>query len=270
MLNSKSQLIKTRLGFICFLPWVFFGTFFVAGSLAQVPGGGAKPKPVPPTGPLLNPAPKFSEWVITFSYPQDRPSLKTGAPSPELPPLAPSLPRKILTTKTGDVVHEQTQDVSGKVFEKWQDGPKNYIKPPGQTTWGVLWHRGANNNTSDPNFPLPENGFRGLDWINATAYAGTIKTEAGAALVFLGLGADYVDLSDPKSAKDKLANESTVAYIDFQTRLPSSVKEDDVIRTYTFTTPPSAMQKLPADLTNEIKKGNESRAKLLAAPKQEF
>ena len=244
---------------------IAFGTAFSV--LAQAPH--RAPRPVPPVGPLLNPPPNFSEWVTTFSYPQDRPDPKTGVPPSGLPPLSTTLTRKVITTKTGNIVHEETQDVAGRKSDRWQNGQTIFIKTVGQSAWGVLGQRaGKNNFANDPNLPLPASGFRDLDWISADAYAGSLKTDSGVFLVFIPPGSGTVDLTNPKAALAQLPTLFMVALIDYKTRLPVSVQGNGITRSYNFTAPPVSMQTLPPDLANQIKADQARVAKLFAVPSQ--
>lgn len=232
---------------------------------AQQPSPASKPKPPPPSGPLLAPAPDFSEWQIAFAYPQDK---KDKQKTPVPTPLNPELPRTILVTKTQKVIHEQIALVSGKTMSKWQLGQDFYLKPPGQSYWGFYNSTYFKNNpTSDATYmPVPENGFRDLDWVSGETYAGTIQSAAGAYLVFVPENARTIDVSNAKA----LQAATKIVYVNAQTRLPGTVRLGDVVRTYTFRPPPAAPQSLPADLAAEKKKSDEINARFKAAPAKEY
>jgi len=238
----------------------------ICAQAQQIP---VKQRPVPPDGPLLNSAPDHSQWVTTYIYPQDQPK---GDDAAQLPALPPTSPRKILTTKTGNIIHEETVDVAGNKTDKWQEGSTLYLKPKNQAHWGVSSSAFRHNNPKDDPFenPLPANGFHDLDWITKDTFTGSIQSAQSTLLIFVPMGADKVDLSDPKKSQDHLDSLQEVAYIDAQTRLPVSLRIGKVVRTYTFLPPPSSMLALPPDLQREIKQGEERTARLLRSPAKDY
>jgi len=214
---------------------------------------------------LLNHAPAFSQWVITYSYSQERPQPGKDAPAR---PLDSALPRKVTTTKTREIIHEQTVSVSGATFEKWQVGRIFYIKPQGQKHWGACDERFVKSNLI-PNASLsflPANGFRDLDWINSETYAGAVKQNNTTYLLFVPKSAGNLDYGKPA----KIQAQPVIAYVDDATRLPALFKNADVTQTYAFSPPPTAMQALPPDLAKQIKEVSEMHAKVFGAPRAEY
>jgi hypothetical protein len=203
---------------------------------------------------------------MNYSYPADRPENKQSARPSSFDPAA---PRKVLVTKTQDIIHEETWYVSDKKLDKWQQGERFYFKAPGLSFWAAYDQASQKNNlTLDPKLlPFPKTGFRGLDWIGTQTYAGTMKSDKGnLLLVFVPQNADKLDVNDAKA----LERQSLIAYIDVETRLPSIVRERNVVCTYAFYPPPGTIQALPPDLAAEIKAGDEKRAKLNSAPVKEY
>ena len=238
-------------------------TCLVTSASSQQPSTNLRPEP--PPGTLLKAAPTYSQWTIAFSYPQDRARQAKDTP---LPPLEPNLVRKVVTTKTGNMIHEETLSVSGALFDKWQVDSLFYIKPPGQSYWGECDDRYVKNNrTSDTNLAfLPEKGFRDLDWVSGETYVGVVKQNDTVFLLFVPATAGTLDFSNPV----KIQAQPIVAYVDAETRLPALFKKGGVIQNYIFSAPPANIQSLPADLAKQIKDGSERRAKLFGAPKQEY
>ncbi len=225
-----------------------------------------------PSGPLLNSAPAFSQWIITISYPDDKKENGVANPSDPAKPIPENLaarPRTITTTKTGEIIHEETVTVGGNKLENWQINGDFYIKFPGNSFWSAYEKSGPP--TSDSRVALlPACGFRGLDWINKYTYAGKIKSASGFWLVFVPGGRETVNAQDPTKLK-VLDTLPTLAYVDAETRLPVMARADGVTRAFSFTQPPpTSLQTLPADLADEIKKGAELRAKRAAAPLKEY
>jgi hypothetical protein len=236
--------------------------WLILGGCLPLMGWSQEPaKREPPSGPLFRPAPTYSQWVITFSYPQDR----TDGDAKKLPSLPPNFDRKVLTTKTGNIIHEETLSVSGVKFDKWQVAHFFYIKPAGQSFWGECQgpSKDANNTFL---MPLPDKGFRDLDWISTETYAGAVMDGGLEYLIFVPENAKTVDISSAA----KLQALHTVAYINAETRLPSILKKDDIIRNYKFFPLPQQMQALPDDLAKQIKAVSEKRAKLFAPPTKEY
>ena len=167
-------------------------------------------------------------------------------------------------TRTKDILHEETVSVSGARFEKWQNNGKYYIKSQGQSYWGECDATFLRNNpTSDPKLlPLPTDKFRDLEWVGNQTYAGSLKEQGREYLLFVPADNANVDLADPA----KLKTLPVIAYIDAATRLPVVFKNKEVIQQYTFVNAPTDMQAFPADLAQEIKDGNERRAKVFALP----
>jgi len=175
-------------------------------------------KVAPPEGPLLNRAPSFSEWTISYKYPKDTEEKDAVFSPVDLGGMAPK-PRRVTVTKTGKVVHEVTIDVSGGKMEKWSDGKRQVIELPGgqgaqiiETMGGPFAILGTNYNAGD---------FQGLDWITRENYKGVYgKTY----LVF--------ERESPHET----------AYIDLKTRLPVQIVGDNDRRRYKFTETPPTQQ----------------------------
>jgi hypothetical protein len=234
---------------------------FAASALGQE--SAPKPVPVPPPGPLVNPAPKFSQWTIGYFYLQDRKGHRNN-----LLPLAPDAPRKVVTTKTGNIIHEQIVRIAGDTFDKWQVGEAIFTKPLGQAYWGEQDPNPESDSrvTDNTALPLPASGFRDLDWINRVAYGGTIQQNNATYFLFVFPGSADMDFS----SQAKLDAQNKVAYIDASTRLPIFLRIGDVTRTYTYSNPPTSMQVLPGDLAAEIEQGKRNRAIISSAPAKEY
>lgn len=216
-----------------------------------------------PEGPLLRPAPEFSQWSIDYSYPQDRQD-KAGA----LAPIDPKLPRKVLLTKTKDILREEVQTVSGVKTDAWQQNGNYFVKFPGNTFWSAYEKPTQLQIESGTavTVTVPSSGFRGLDWINQETYAGTVTSGESTYLIFLPAESRNADLSDQKVLQEL----PTIAYVDAKTRLPVRVKKHEAVSVYKFMPPPGAMLTIPPDLAAEIKAGEEIRAKSNAAPMREY
>jgi hypothetical protein len=235
----------------------------------------APSKPVPPPGPLLAPAPAFSQWTITFSYPEDQKgnglANTSEAPKP-VPQYMAIRPRTIITTKTVGIIHEETVTVASSKTEDWQIHGSYYTKYPGNSFWSAYEKFGSTQEAIRlaDGMALPDSGFRGLNWISKETFAGKIKTSSGDNLVFVPGGSVAVNAEDPSKQKG-LESLPTIAYVDAETHLPIMVRAAGETRVFNFSqTPPTSMQTLPDDLAAEIKIGDEIRAKRTAAPHTEY
>lgn len=223
-------------------------------------GGKRTDRPDPPPGPLLRSAPEFSQWTISYIYPEDRKNAAGAALPASLHPH----PTQAHTAKTRDVVHEIVTDNTGKQTETWFSGRTQYIKPPGE----VLW-RTSSNSDKDAGHDLyhteelPPSGFRGLDWITPQNYVGTIPYRGGqSALVFVPSGPDKAKVGADTNMKAFFDSQNIFAYIDAETRMPLFVKNNDEMRAFVFGAPPGEMQVLPADLAQQLKAAEDNRTRL--------
>ena len=245
------------------LAWIAVTGFCVSSGICQQ--ATPVPRPVPPPGPLLNPAPKFSAWTITYLYPQEQ-KQRAGQGRPA--PIDPTAPRKIVTIKTGDIVHEDTTSVSGAHFDMWQVGRSIYTKPHGQAYWGESGGDKMQDTRGNQggDLALPPSGFRDLDWVNEGSYAGPVHLTNAVYLLFVAPGAADVDIHNVAS----LVAQPLLAYVDEETRLPVLLRVNGVIRSFSFSPPPANMQVLPDDLAKEIQDANAKREKLFPAPAREY
>ncbi|HEY0258093.1 MAG TPA: hypothetical protein VGC39_11665 [Candidatus Methylacidiphilales bacterium] len=246
-----------------------------ANAYSQQPAADASSTFAVPSEPLVHPAPAFSQWTITFSYPDDAKAISGSDPSAaaKLVPQntnAALRPRTIITTKTGEIIHEETLTVGGNKTEDWQVHGNYYIKYPGKDFWSAYETSGTSAGGTSVVMGLPVSGFRGLDWITKETYAGEIKAGMGGTLVFVPGGRNTVNAGDPSKQKE-LESLAKIALVDAETRLPVMVRAEGETRVFKFTeSPPASVQTLPEDLASEIKEGDEIRAKRTAAPQREY
>jgi hypothetical protein len=212
-------------------------------------------KPAPPDGPLLAPAPDFAQWTVTFTYPKD-PSQKDNAA-----PAAPETRTKtIITTKTKDIVHEETINGLGAKREDWHIGTVQYALVPGSTTW----YQGSAK--SD----FPAKGFRDLDWVTEDNYIGRGSLAGHACLIFAPSSPQRASGQNGAGLMESLDTLPTVAYIDAETRLPVQVRENGVSRAFQFASPPTEVLSLPPDLEANLQKVEQTRARLSQPPPRPY
>jgi hypothetical protein len=80
--------------------------------------------------------------------------------------------------------------------------------------------------------------------------------------VFAPGGAAKLDLSNPAHIKELLAAKPLVAYVSAETRLPVALRSGAITQRFHFASPPSVMQSLPAELLDQIRKGEQARQRL--------
>ena len=246
------------------------GTVCVLAQTDDSPGSTA-----PPPGPLLAKAPALSQWTITFSYPEETKAQGTAYSPDTAKAVLESLSARVktvVTTKTGDIIHEETTTLGGNKTEDWQVRGSYYIKYPGKNVWSA--YEKNDSALSTVRFRtamiLPDSGFNGLDWIGSDSYAGKIKTSTGENLVFVPGGMSTLNVADP-AGQAKLQTLPKVAYVDSTTHLPVMVRTPSETRQFTFSPhPPSSVQTLPADLADEIKAGEAIRSQRTGAPAREY
>ena len=232
---------------------------FASLSVAQSPQDGAAAKPNPPRpklpdGPLLRAVGEFAQWEVTYSYPEER-----QKKDKELDPSVSSRPRKVVTTKTGRITHEEQTDVSNHVTQNWSTGMMLYYKTPASALWYEA-RPGAGGGAQLP----PPSGFRGVEMIQESNYVGTIANGKGTCLVFAPGGSQKGDASNLQQGTKWMETADIIAYVDADSRLPIAVREHGILRTYQYDSAPTQMQVLPTDLADQIKHGEEGRARLNA------
>lgn len=245
----------------------FLAMLCFAGALyAQIPRDGATQtatatKPTLPTGPLLRTVDNFSRWEVSFAYSDDQQKKGDTIDAKATSLSENARPRKITTTKTGPIIHEETTDVIDRQTDTWFNGNTQYAKAGSSRIW-LQASPGLMGDTAY--HPLPANGFRNLDWITPDNYVGLVPAAGGRQyLVFTQGGLQKLDLTDAAERNDRMTKAGTIAYVDADSRLPILVRINGETRAYRFDAAPAQVQTLPVDLADQIKKGEEARARLL-------
>jgi hypothetical protein len=195
--------------------------------VADDSGGGETPLP---DGPLLNVAPDFSTWQITFSYASDKPSAAGKAPPAPLPPppgiLSTLPPRTITVIRTKPLWHAEIIDTAGWKMDQWDDGASRYYIASGSPPRFV-----PNGYGSDPKFTdFTTASFPNMDWISAATYVGTAPMDSHKCMVF--------SKGDMK------------AWIDLETRFPVRWQRTDAeTRTFRRLSPPDDKLILPSSIS---------------------
>jgi hypothetical protein len=199
-----------------------------------------------PEGPLPAPAPNFSQWVITVSDPQAK-SKAGGTPEAANPST-----HTIITTKTGQIIHEEIRSGTEVTVDEWHVGSILYIKSTGSTVWGEITRRSSNFEV------FPASGFRNLDWIKKENYVGTVQCGGHSCLAFVQARPSKLDLSDA----NQLDSLDAYAFLDATSRLPVQVRANGLTYFYQFKDAPTEKLALPSDLAEQLQKGQEAEERL--------
>lgn len=213
------------------------------------------PTPVElPSGPLLKSAPDFSKWIVTYQYPKEI--------LPDAPVRDGSEPVQVTVTKTGAIISEVTIDAKNRRSEIWHVGQVQYNSFADSSKWfESTAPRDSTPSTTGFN-PLPANGFRGWDWVDASSYVGTIALKTVETLAFLPGGAGTLKQRSPDQIREQIGARPRVAYVNFETRFPLAMRNEGVVESFAFQPAPVQKQSLPAELQKAIQEGEEARRRL--------
>ena len=206
--------------------------FLLLASWANAQDTGDSPTPAPPpTGPLLNRAPKFSQWTLSYAYPKTKDS-DSSPPSAPLPPGVPLPPLQATVTKTDRFYHELIVDTGHGKSEEWFDGTTAAFLQAGNPHFSIGGSPTPGSNFTD----FSKQDFDYLDWISLKTFAGVKKVNGQDCLVFQqGSGSD-----------------TTTAYINAETRLPVRIESSDSTCDYVFGTPSVTSQVFPEEVQKAL------------------
>ena len=214
----------------------------------------------PPSGPLLRPPGDFSRWQVVSIYSGKTPKKdRASRHAKTTPTLAPGdRLQKLVTTRTGRIVHEERTDFAQRTTDIWYDGGTQYTRPAGAQGW-----LRTESNSGDPSYrPLPEIGYRDVSLVKTDNYVATVPYDDRLCLVFVPDPAPKIDWTKPAAALKQLRSLDTVALVDAGTRLPVEIRANGETRTFQFDPPPARPQTLPADLLTQTKRGDDARTRL--------
>ncbi len=173
--------------------------------------------------------------------------------------------KKIVLTKLKNVICKISHHADQTTSIKWQIGEVFYLKPKGQSFWSAYtmdWQ--SDNLPSNPELmPIPRFAFEGLEWVGQSNFAGQIELEGRLKWVFIPSKKPAAKIFQLKD----LENIPQFVLVDAETRLPAYYKSATQIQVYDFTRPFPSDFAPPADLIQEIREGEERRAKIFKVPK---
>jgi len=194
--------------------------------------------PVLPSGPLLNRAPAFSQWLVTDMVPG---GAKPGSDA-DSAGIKGTVILRTLITKTGPIVHQETADYRNLKQDFW-------IKGKVETAMFAGWKSPSIQPLSQDYSKID---FPGFEWIAASNFTGIQKLLGTDCLVFInGAGAApspgaAVPSATPRNGLPPDADPNrTTAWIALDSRLPLLLTGQGQIHVYQFRTAPQAIQTLP-------------------------
>lgn len=200
-------------------------------SADAAPNPATENQPVP-SGPLLNRAPSFSKWLITFDY------LKGERASGTHPRL-----KSLAVTKTKHIYFEQKIYSNGSIHESWQIG-KLHIVVDSQPHRVNIYESGSfGEGIMDPSLytDYSSTDFPGVEWVSMQTFLGIQKGFGGEKLLFR----KTIQPPLPELGRNPVV---LTVCIDEQTRLPVQVQSEEAILNYQYLPPPETLLVLPPDV----------------------
>jgi len=196
--------------------------------------------------------PATAAWEITFKYPGEDSAAAENAPDATDPTAAESEPRptKVVVTRTGDVIREETSWSDRKKTEKWI--LRNNLQVIEDRTTGQLFRLPATTLVDDFS-DYSKGNFTELAWIGPGNYQGVRPVNERPCFIFTAAPGEVVYTLDeevnagmPAEMRGTMANtESLAAAIDAETLLPVSFSNGRVVKNYRILRPPDAPLVMP-------------------------
>jgi hypothetical protein len=236
------------------------GSLTAADVPAAQPGATTDPKSGLPKGPLLSRIPEFAIWSITYTYtdPRETPPKKPGPenkPPEQEASIESARPKKVLLTKTKNILHVETLDERRQTWHRWCRDSKHLIVFPGGKGLAPCDGQDIHNPFYED---YQSTTFPGFEWVSAATFAGVESVRQRDCMVFRS-AVKGLDLMNPGEAaklrsmagegmpipEEALKTKSTVAIIDLETRLPVALQVAGEVRQYTFLEPPGTILAFP-------------------------
>ena len=215
-------------------------------------GTPAAAKPTPPSGPLIQTPPNPGQWIVTFSYPEERAKKGDDSAATQSQSNLSGEIRIITTTKLKKIAHVEIASIKGTKLDLWTNDTMLYSKPTDSKEWSL-----SATKDNKANQDMVSDKFSDLDWVGAGTYLGSIKYSGHDCMVFSPNAPADVNLMDSDSLKKLMDTADMLAFIDAQTRCPVEVHNNGVYRFFQFgDAPPSLV--LPGDLTAQLEEGKKA------------
>ena len=252
--------------FLCIFAWM--------GLAAPLFAQDAKTSPLPP-GPLLERAPDYSTWTITFqgNPVEEKEALKTGATGESRPKDKEPVTMVSTVIKTGSTILEQNVDAAGQSHQIWHVSGIRIIAGAGISNPIVCPDYGGGDIFS---IDFTSSDFAGLNWLSPSTYWGMVKYQGYDCIAFTGT----VSPLSVKAQQDEasvIAQEKemgqaaeplkvpAIAYVELTTRFPLFVQFGQEKRFYHYSRAPTAPLALPPNIADSAK-AYAQRIERLSAP----
>jgi hypothetical protein len=212
----------------------------------------AEERPPLPAKKMPAELPASAAWEITFKYPGEAADAAEDAPDATDPAAAETeaRPVKVVITRTGDLIREQTSWSDRKKTEKWV--LRNNLQVIEDRTTGQLFRLPATTLVDDFT-DYSRGNFSELAWIGPDTYQGVRKVNERPCFIFTAAPGDVVDprgeeldASMPAEMRGAGANtDSLTAAIDAETLLPVSFSNGRVVKNYRILRPPDTPLAMP-------------------------
>jgi hypothetical protein len=196
--------------------------------------------------------PATAAWEITFKYPGEDSAAAENAPDATNPTAAESEPRptKVVVTRSGDVIREETSWSDRKKTEKWI--LRNNLQVLEDRATGRLFRLPATT-LADDFTDYSKGNFSELAWIGPGNYQGVRPVNERPCFIFTAAPGKVVDqlatelnAGMPAEMGGTVANtESLAAAIDAETLLPVSFSNGRVVKNYRILRPPTSPLVMP-------------------------
>jgi hypothetical protein len=203
--------------------------------------------------------PASAAWEITLKYPGEDSAAAEDAPDATDPTAAKSEPRqvKVVVTRTGDVIREETFWSVGKKTEKWI--LRHNLQVLEDRATGQLFRLPATTLVDDFT-DYSRGSFPELAWIGPDYYQGVRKVNERPCFIFTAAAGEVVYSLDeevnagmPTEMRGTIANtESLAAAVDTETLLPVFFNDGYVTKTYRILPAPTSALKVPPEFAAEF------------------
>ena len=204
-------------------------------------------------GKIPAPVPDYCRWVISYQY--QKTATTTGRAAAVKPATGDNRPAKVVVIKTGKIISQTIESVSGQRTESWIVNQAHLQRS--SLNAGIS---AASVEENHPGFVPVQNGnFPEFAWVHASNFKGLQSWQGHQALLF-----QKEDKNRPNGGV------ACTAMIDSESLMPLMLQTGDELRLYECTWLPKTVQTLPPEVASYLDKLNDSFRRLLATPARPF
>ena len=240
--------------FLCIFTWMGFAAPLCAQD-ANIP------PPLPP-GPLIERAPDYSTWTITFQghHLEGKEPLKTGTNDKSVSKDKEPVTMVSTVIKTGSTILEQNVDAEGRRHHIWHfSGLRIMVASVSNPMVCPDYGGGDIFSTS-----FASSDFAGFDWLSPNTYWGMAKYQGYDCIVFKGTVSPLTVMAQKEERADieqaralghpmAVAKVPAIAYVELKTRLPLFAQFGQEKRFYHYSSAPTSPLALPPKIADFVK-----------------